>query len=270
MGFQLPNPPSSGGSASKVETGLQTLLFAAMNPYSNTLSYSTGAPGMTTTTGTLFNATRDPADKVKSIPRECRYANVGAAGTTGWNQGVTPANPFAIAFPGPGLNNGGFRLTIVGGLDSDISTLVNTSFGFGFNSFSAAFPAPGAALNAAGAAWFGIYSEEGSNNINYGYKNFASGIVSLGSFPLTWAVFQGMRAIFTVSPIDLSTTYELQLLTGVGQFTTVASGSITGFNPGNVPVAPWFAAYKNEIPNFLQLWCSGWTIINYPYGRASV
>lgn len=277
MAYQLPNPPGAGSSW---EDGRSVLYTATMAGFAST-SFGTQLgnwPGLTTTAGTLQTPTYSLANQVTSIPRESRRSAAGAAGGCGSCLATSVGNPNGVNFPSA-LNDAGFRVIMLGGIDVNVSTLTTSEFLFGVQTAGALFPsvAP-AVLTQASVAWFGFYSLDTSSDLLFGFKNINGGIQNLVTSTLPaslWGTFQGFRLDVDFSPrtFPFTTKWKFQVLTSRNTFQTLTQGStqlFTGQSVTRGPAGPCWVVRKNTAGDVIDTWISNVLIRSYYLGNFSL
>lgn len=271
MPFVFPNPPAvSGPTDSLFLNGTQSYLYMTTGAYSSLIQSGPGCPSMSTAPGSIASPTMGTANAVEAIGRVLRTAPVGSSGTAGFTTGTSTLNPFSVRSPGV-TNGGGFRCTLIGGLESFVPAVGETTFFQGVSHNSGVFPSPpGIPLTDTNVAWFGIYKEQASSSFRVGFKGLGTtAITDLGALSVPFAANTGFVITVDMKP-DLTTDCVVQHMAALGVLNTVFTASTSGFNPGRLPFSPTVMGHKHSIANELRVFINGFVINNYTFGAASL
>lgn len=273
MGSINPNPPTQ---PDPVLVGKQSFHAWGMAPFNlDQLSVVAGNGINMQFIGTNYAGVESTLNPVTRIKRRCQRAAAGAAADAACyvaanNTGINSA----LVFPGQNFD-GGFRLIMLGGLDSAVSTLATTAFIFGAVSGlsgGVTIPSSGAGpITTASFAWIGAYT---NNNgvISVGYKNVGGAIVDLATnIPLPWLPYQVWKFDITFSPVGPRTYYAYSYLNASGTaFLPAASGSTTAFAPGRFGLGPQFNLRKTTAADVCEIWTCGAQALGYTLGLLSL
>lgn len=275
MAVLQPNPPVS---ESPVTSGKQSFNAWGVSPYVNPPSLGVVAGNWTgpNLTGPNYTPVISNLNPVTRIPRVALRAPAGAAADSAVYALANSAAQCPVSYPA-GNFDGGFRVTMLAGLDAQVSTLLTTQFIYGVISGNNGGVVPpmagaGGTITAAAYAWIGLYT---NNNgvFRFGYKPLGSAIITdiSGDIALTWAAYQAWKLTIQASPAGPRTFLTVAALNSQGTaFVTLASVSTNTFAPARVGFAPAFSLRKTTAGDNCEIWMSNAQVLGYTNGIASL
>lgn len=216
----------------------------------------------------------DLTNAVTRTPRVVRRATgAGANSFAGFfaiSQNLVTGR-YNVVFPGQN-RDAGLKITMIGGIDANASTLATTQFLFGALSALNRVPQVGNGLTAAANSWIGMYSDA-TGDCRFGFKNVNGAITRLdgGSFPNLWGVYKFWRFSLFCNPNGPTTIYSLSYMNDAGTALVPAvRGSTKLFNPGRMALGPNWFALRQTGGETLDVWLSNATVVGFPYGSLSL